>query len=45
MVKNSSRFDVKMARNFRRSRSGTSSCSASSMTRALNSIQESSRLL
>src|SRR5262249_37877517 len=42
--KNSSRFEAAMAWNFRRSKSGTLSLSASARTRALNSIHESSRL-
>ena len=43
-MKNSSRFDVKIAANFTRSSSGTAGSSASSRTRSLKSTQESSRL-
>src|SRR5438874_9531787 len=43
-MKNSSRLDSKMARNFTRSRSGTLGSWASSSTRRLNSSQDSSRL-
>ena len=42
--KNSSRLDAKMARNLTRSRSGLRMSRASWRTRALNSIQDSSRL-
>ena len=42
--KNSSRFEAKIARNFTRSSSGFRLSRASWRTRALNSIQESSRL-
>ena len=41
--KNSSRFEAKIERNWTRSRRGFRSSRASSRTRALNSIQESSR--
>ena len=44
-MKNSSRFDAKIARNFTRSRSGLFASSASSSTRALNSSQLNSRLI
>ena len=44
-MKNSSRFDEKMAMNLSRSSSGTVSLSASESTRALNSSQDSSRLM
>ena len=44
IMKNSSRFEVKIAANFTRSRSGTAASSASSSTRSLKSTQESSRL-
>ncbi len=43
-MKNSSRFELKMARNFTRSSSGTLGSCASSSTRRLNSSQDSSRL-
>jgi hypothetical protein len=43
-MKNSSRFELTMARNFTRSKSGTSSESASESTRSLNSSQLNSRL-
>ena len=43
-MKNSSRFELKMDRNFTRSRSGTVGSCASSSTRRLNSSQDSSRL-
>ena len=43
-MKNSSRFDAVIARNFSRSSSGSDSSSASSSTRWLNSSQLSSRL-
>ena len=42
-MKNSSRLEKTMPRNFSRSKSGTSGDPASASTRALNSIQESSR--
>ena len=42
-MKNSSRFDVKIARNLSRSSSGTRSSSASASTRRLNSSQLRSR--
>ena len=44
-MKNSSRFELKIARNFTRSSSGLFASSASSSTRALNSSQLSSRLM
>ena len=44
-MKNSSRLDSKMARNLRRSSSGTCGSCASSRTRRLNSSQLSSRLM
>ena len=44
-IKNSSRFELKIARNFMRSSSGLSSFSASSRTLRLNSSQLSSRLM
>ena len=44
-MKNSSRFDAKIARNFTRSKSGLFASSASSSTRALNSNQLNSRLM
>ena len=44
-MKNSSRFELKMARNFSRSSSGTVGSWASSRTRRLNSSQLSSRLM
>ena len=43
-MKNSSRFELKMARNFTRSSSGTLGSCASSSTRRLNSSHDSSRL-
>ena len=43
-MKNSSRFELKIARNFTRSSSGTEESWASSRTRRLNSSQEISRL-
>ena len=43
-MKNSSRLDEKIAQNFTRSSSGTAGSSASSSTRSLNCIHESSRL-
>ena len=43
-MKNSSRFELKMARNFTRSSRGTLGSWASSSTRRLNSSQDSSRL-
>ena len=43
-MKNSSRFDEKIAQNFTRSSSGSSRSAASSSTRALKSSHESSRL-
>src|SRR5688572_2676552 len=43
-MKNSSRFALKMARNFTRSSSGTLGSWASSSTRRLNSSHDSSRL-
>src|SRR6185295_8583063 len=43
-MKNSSRFELKMARNFTRSSKGTLGSWASSSTRRLNSSQDSSRL-
>src|SRR4051794_7383882 len=43
-MKNSSRFDETIARNFTRSSSGTSGSSASCSTRSLKSIHDSSRL-
>ena len=45
IMKNSSRLELKMLRNFRRSRSGTCGSRASSSTRALNSSQVNSRLM
>src|SRR5262249_55427113 len=42
-IKNSSRLELKMARNFTRSRSGTEASLASSKTRRLKSNQERSR--
>ena len=44
-MKNSSRFELKMEMNFRRSSSGTVGSAASSSTRRLNSSQLSSRLM
>src|SRR3954451_21485479 len=44
-MKNSSKFEAKIARNFARSKSGFFASSASSSTRALNSSQLSSRLI
>src|SRR5258707_15843068 len=44
-MKNSSKFDAKIARNFTRSSSGLFASSASSSTRALNSNQLNSRLI
>src|SRR5215208_5158876 len=44
-MKNSSKFDAKIARNFTRSKSGLFASSASSSTRALNSNQLNSRLM
>jgi hypothetical protein len=44
IMKNSSRFEVKIAANFSRSISGTDASSASSSTRSLKSSQLSSRL-
>src|SRR6266478_8533009 len=44
-IKNSSRLELKMARNFTRSRSGTEGSLASSKTRRLNSSHERSRLI
>src|SRR5882672_3717020 len=44
-MKDSSRFELKMARNFTRSRSGTLGSCASSSTRRLNSSHDSSRLM
>src|ERR1700693_4605296 len=44
-MKHSSRFELKMARNFTRSRSGTLGSCASSSTRRLNSSHDSSRLM
>ena len=43
-MKNSSRFELKMARNFTRSSRGTLGSCASSSTRRLNSSHDSSRL-
>src|ERR1700709_1761504 len=43
-MKNSSRFEETIARNFTRSSSGTSGSSANWSTRSLNSIHEASRL-
>src|SRR6266513_1956337 len=43
-IKNSSRFELKMARNFTRSSRGTLGSCASSSTRRLNSSHDSSRL-
>src|SRR5215510_1420002 len=43
-MKDSSRFELKMARNFTRSSSGTLGSWASSSTRRLNSSHDSSRL-
>ena len=45
IMKNSSRFDATIDRNFSRSRSGTEGSRASSRTRLLNSSQDSSRLM
>ena len=44
IMKNSSRFEQKIAENFSRSSSGSSDCSESSRTRSLNDSHESSRL-
>src|SRR5512145_1257353 len=44
-MKNSSRFELKIARNFTRSSSGTLGSWASSSTRRLNSSHDSSRLM
>ena len=44
-MKNSSRFEAKIARNLTRSKSGLESSCASSSTRALNSSQLNSRLM
>src|ERR1700682_332731 len=44
-MKHSSRFELKMARNLTRSRSGTLGSCASSSTRRLNSSHDSSRLM
>ena len=44
IMKNSSRFDEKIARNFRRSSSGQRGLSASASTRSLNASQDISRL-
>src|SRR5438552_6425400 len=43
-MKNSSRFELKMARNFTRPSSGTLGSGASASTRRLNSSHDSSRL-
>jgi len=43
-MKNSSRLEAKMARNFSRSSSGQPVASASESTRSLKASQESSRL-
>src|SRR5437762_6474940 len=43
-MKNSSRFELKMERNFTRSRRGTLGSCASSSTRRLNSSHDNSRL-
>jgi hypothetical protein len=42
-MKNSSRFEAKIPRNFSRSKIGTSGDAPSASTRALNSSQDSSR--
>src|SRR5471032_1403513 len=44
-MKNSSRFELVMARNFSRSSAGTSGSRPSSRTRSLKASQESSRLM